>query len=106
MTHFVTSSEFTSIVKLTSHFQFQEQRHLEEEYDEKLRIERKARDDDLGLTREERQKNREMMKELRAKRAAERAVEKEFTTDVIEQRAQMRGGKKEVKGKSLECNAD
>ena len=61
----------------------EEERRLEEEYDEKVRMERlKREEEEREVAREERVKQREAMKELRAKRAAER----EFSTDAIEQR--------------------
>lgn len=57
-------------------FQLEEERRLEEEYDEKVRIERvKKEEDEREHAREERRRLREEMKEQRAKRAAERAVE-------------------------------
>lgn len=63
----------------------EEERRLEEEYDEKVRLERQKREEEeRELAREERAKQREAMKELRAKRAAER----EFSTHAIEQRQQ------------------
>ena len=65
------------------YFQMEEERRLEEEYDEKVRLERQKREEEeRELAREERAKQREAMKELRAKRAAER----EFSTHAIEQR--------------------
>lgn len=81
--------------------QMEEIRTMEEEHDEKVRFERReessrggTEDDDEEEpeegSREERQKNREMMKELRARRAAERAVEKEFNTEVVKQKADMK----------------
>ena len=61
----------------------EEERRLEEEYDEKVRMERQKREEEeREAAREERVKQREAMKELRAKRAAER----EFSTDAIAQR--------------------
>ena len=48
---------------------------MEEQYDEKLRLEREAKDrEERELARQERHKQRELMKELRAKRASEREV--------------------------------
>ena len=51
-------------------------------------------DDDLNADdREERAKQREMMKEMRARREAERMVESKFRAEVLQQRAKA----KEVK---------
>ena len=61
----------------------EEERRLEEEYDEKVRLERQKREEEeREAAREERAKQREAMKELRAKRAAER----EFSTYAIQER--------------------
>ena len=60
---------------VTGMFQLEEQRRVEEEYDEKLRLEREAKErEERELARQERHKQRELMKELRAKRASEREV--------------------------------
>ena len=49
---------------------------MEEEYDEKLKLEREAKDrEEREVARQERHKQRELMKELRAKRASEREVQ-------------------------------
>ena len=50
-------------------------------------------EDNFGDDREERAKQREMMKEMRARREAERMVESKFRAEVIQQRAKA----KEVK---------
>jgi len=71
--------------KNLANIEMEEERRLEEEYDEKVRLERQKREEEeRELAREERAKQREAMKELRAKRAAER----EFSTHAIEQRQQ------------------
>lgn len=68
-------SKFTKKFQLFCLFQLEEQRRIEEDYDEKLRLEREIRDrEEQELSRQERHKQRELMKELRAKRASEREV--------------------------------
>ena len=58
----------------------EEERRLEEEYDEKVRLERiKREEEERERAREERLKQREAMKESRAKRLAER----EFSHETI-----------------------
>ncbi|XP_059091696.1 eukaryotic translation initiation factor 5B-like [Tigriopus californicus] len=65
----------------------EEERQLEEEYDEKLRIENEKRlEEERERAREERLRQREVMKEMRAQRAAEREVTTTFKDDVDEQR--------------------
>ena len=64
-------------------FQMEEERRLEEEYDEKVRAERlKREEEEREKAREERIKQRDAMKELRAKRA----IEREFSTQSIAER--------------------
>jgi hypothetical protein len=82
------SANFTPNV---TSFQLEEQRKLEEEYDEKLRHEREARDrEERELARQERQHQRELMKELRAKRASEREVLQAMTLLKTQQKEAVR----------------
>jgi hypothetical protein len=62
----------------------EEARCIEEEYDEKLRLEREKQEDiDRELSREERIKAREEVRELRAQRTAERDVKSTYHKDKV-----------------------
>ena len=66
----------------------EEERRLEEEYDEKVRLERlKREEEERELAREERIKQREAMKELRAKRAMERDFSENAIADRQEKKS-------------------
>ena len=68
-------------------FQLEEERRLEEEYDEKVREERlKREEEEREMAREERIKQRDAMKELRAKRI----IERDFSTDAIAERQEQK----------------
>lgn len=65
----------------------EEERRLEEEYDEKVREERlKREEEEREMAREERIKQRDAMKELRAKRI----IERDFSTDAIAERQEQK----------------
>lgn len=78
-------------------FQLEEERRLEEEYDEKVRIEREKREEEeRERAREDRRNQREVMKELRAQRAAERDVSSAFADDVLSQQRELRSDVSQV----------